>query len=68
MKNRKNAALNQEGGSYLIHQVWEHDLKKLDKETVETQENWIGRKKDYSKELSKEKMPLTSHVARFYYF
>jgi len=56
--------VNSQGGSYLIHQVWEHDIPKLNKETVETQEGWVGRKKDWSAELPKDKMPPSAHVAR----
>jgi porphyrinogen peroxidase len=63
-EERSEAGINKSGGSFLIHQKWEHDLKKLNKETVETQEGWVGRKKDWSAELPKEKMPPTSHVSR----
>lgn len=58
------AVIPQTGGSFLIHQVWQHDLQGLKNIGQREQEGWIGRKKDWSEELSEKEMPLTSHVRR----
>jgi len=63
-EERSEAGINKNGGSFLIHQKWEHNLPKLNKETTETQESWVGRKKDWSAELPKDKMDPNAHVAR----
>jgi porphyrinogen peroxidase len=65
-ENRLEAGTNDFGGSYLIFQKWEHNLKKLNKETIKKQEDWVGRSKGWSEEIPKEKMPSTSHVSRFH--
>lgn len=52
------------GGSFLIHQVWQHDLQSLRRVEQREQEEWIGRKKEWSEELSEKEMPITSHVRR----
>jgi len=63
-KKEKKAAVNSCGGSYLIHQRWEHNLKYFNQLDLNTQQHTFGRKKDWSAELSKEVMKPTAHVAR----
>jgi len=59
---RKFAAINKTGGSFLIHQRWEHNLDLFNKFSLKEQENIFGRKKDNSEEQSK--MLETAHVKR----
>lgn len=61
---RSFAALNRTGGSFLIHQRWEHNIDFLRKETTKEQERWVGRVKSDSEEHSKEKIDVSSHVTR----
>jgi len=63
-EERSSAGINSNGGSYLIHQRWEHNIPLLNKENIQTQESWVGRKKHNSEEIPKEKMPKNSHVSR----
>jgi putative iron-dependent peroxidase len=58
------AVIRKTGGSFLIHQVWEHDLKKLKKIGHKEQEGLVGRSKDWSTEITEKEMPLHSHVRR----
>src|SRR5690348_298514 len=53
---RFEAAVTNTGGSFLIHQRWEHNLDALAKMTLAEQEDIIGRKKDWSAELPQNKM------------
>ena len=50
------------GGSILLLQKWIHDAREWESQTVERQEQVIGRRKPDSEEL--EDKPADSHVAR----
>ncbi len=63
-EERIDAAVTSTGGSFLIHQVWEHDLKALKKIGHKEQEGLVGRSKDWSNEMNEKEMPLHSHVRR----
>merc|ERR1711974_77860 len=52
--------VNDDGSSFIMTQVWEHDIKSLHKKSVAEQEAVIGRTKDYSVEL--DPLPKDSHV------
>ncbi|ADM97132.1 Dyp-type peroxidase [Dickeya dadantii] len=53
-----------EGGSYVFVQRWEHNLRQLNRMSVEQQEQMIGRTKHDNEELSSESRPVTSHLSR----
>ncbi|CAD8139381.1 unnamed protein product [Paramecium pentaurelia] len=61
-QQRQKVAVNERGGSYMIHQIWHHKLDWLDKVTEEDQEKMVGRKKSNSFEL--RPLPIDSHVTR----
>lgn len=52
------------GGSYVLVQRWQHNLKQWARFSVEEQEQIIGRTKKESKEIEADKRPETSHVSR----
>ncbi|WP_409310486.1 Dyp-type peroxidase [Pectobacterium sp. B1J-3] len=52
------------GGSYVFVQRWEHNLKQLQRMSVEQQELMIGRTKQDNEEISAEQRPATSHLSR----
>jgi len=54
-EERTLAAVNSNGGSFLIHQRWEHNLKTVDNMSIQDQENMVGRKKDWSAEQDQKK-------------
>ncbi|KAL9646424.1 hypothetical protein ABK040_006422 [Willaertia magna] len=61
-EDREEAALNKSGGSFLLHQRWKHK-RNLDKlYSLREQEEFVGRERQSG--MEKEKLPLTSHVAR----
>ncbi|ANQ47954.1 Dyp-type peroxidase [Flammeovirga sp. MY04] len=53
-----------EGGSFVFHQKWVHDLQKFNELPVSVQEKIIGRTKVDSIELEGDDMPVDSHVSR----
>jgi len=61
---RREAALLPNGGSYIIHQRWVHNLKYLNSLPKQEQEHIIGRTKEDSAQIPKASMKKTSHVAR----
>jgi putative iron-dependent peroxidase len=63
-KKRGYAALNKTGGSFLIHQVWEHDLDALKAFSLKQQETMVGRLKNDSVEHTKDMIDPSSHVTR----
>lgn len=52
------------GGSYVLSQRWEHNLKMFNRLAVNKQEQIIGRTKESNEELEGDDRPATSHVAR----
>ena len=52
------------GGSYVLVQRYEHNLRQWQRFTTEQQEQIIGRTKHDSEELPPEQRPDTSHVSR----
>lgn len=52
------------GGSYVFAQRWEHNLRQLQRMSVEQQEQMIGRTKQGDEELPAEQRPATSHLSR----
>ncbi|MCW2475070.1 Dyp-type peroxidase [Candidatus Symbiopectobacterium sp. NZEC151] len=52
------------GGSYVFVQRWEHNLKQLQRFSVEQQEQMIGRTKQDNEEIPAEQRPTTSHLSR----
>ncbi len=52
------------GGSYVLSQRWQHNLKMFNRLAVEKQEQIIGRTKESNEELEGDARPATSHVAR----
>jgi len=52
------------GGSYVISQRWQHDLKAFNQLTVPEQEKVVGRTKEKDVELEGDVMPKDSHVSR----
>ncbi|EJD6408489.1 Dyp-type peroxidase [Providencia sp. CRE-3FA-0001] len=52
------------GGSYVLVQRYEHDLRKWDRFTEPEQEKMIGRTKHDSVELDEDVRNVTSHVSR----
>jgi len=63
-EEREQVATNKQGGSFLIHQRWEHNLKAFESFSLKDQEDVFGRKKDTSVEQQKDKMKITAHVNR----
>jgi len=60
--SRRDAALLPNGGSYVIHQRWIHNLDFLHSKPQDQQEAIIGRSKEDSAEISKSKMKKYAHV------
>lgn len=52
------------GGAIVFSSTWEHDLHKFHAQSVEDQENVIGRTKADSIELEGDDLPVNSHVGR----
>ncbi len=52
------------GGSYVFVQRWEHNLKQLQRFSVEQQEQMIGRTKQDNEDIPAEQRPITSHLSR----
>jgi len=61
---REAAALDSQGGSYIVAQTWYHDLARFDGEPTHRQEAIIGRTKYEDIELEGDDMPANSHVSR----
>jgi porphyrinogen peroxidase len=61
---RTEAGVNSIGGSYLIHQRWEHNLEYFNSLPLKEQEDVFGRSKDWSAEQDAKKMKIQAHVAR----
>eukprot|EP01080_Neovahlkampfia_damariscottae_P002951 gene2951-4961_t len=61
---RTEAGVNSNGGSFLIHQRWEHNLDYFHSLPLKEQENVFGRSKDWSAEQDQKKMKIQAHVAR----
>jgi len=62
--SRRGAALLPNGGSFVIHQKWIHNLDFLHSRSQSQQEAIIGRTKEDSAEISKSQIKKTSHVSR----
>lgn len=52
------------GGSYVLVQRWEHNLKQLNRMSVGDQEMMIGRTKVANEEIDGDARPVTSHLSR----
>ena len=52
------------GGSYVLVQRWEHNLKQLNRMSVGDQEMMIGRTKEANEEIDGDERPVTSHLTR----
>lgn len=52
------------GGSYVLVQRWEHNLKQLNRMSVGDQEMMIGRTKEANEEIDGDDRPVTSHLTR----
>ncbi|MEW7311838.1 Dyp-type peroxidase [Buttiauxella gaviniae] len=52
------------GGSYVFVQRWEHNLKQLNRMSVNDQEMIIGRTKEVNEEIDGDERPETSHLSR----
>ncbi len=52
------------GGSYVLVQRWEHNLKQLNRMSVPDQEMMIGRTKQDNEEIDGDERPVTSHLTR----
>ena len=52
------------GGSYVMVQRWEHNLKQLNRMSVPDQEMIIGRTKEANEEIDGDERPDTSHLTR----
>ncbi|WP_312974720.1 Dyp-type peroxidase [Atlantibacter sp.] len=52
------------GGSYVLVQRWEHNLKQLNRMSVPDQEMMIGRTKQDNQEIDGDERPVTSHLTR----
>ncbi|MBS0848887.1 Dyp-type peroxidase [Citrobacter sp. JGM124] len=67
-ENRRNVAIIQNGidagGSYVLVQRWEHNLRQLNRMSVHEQEMVIGRTKQENEEIEADKRPVTSHLSR----
>jgi porphyrinogen peroxidase len=52
------------GGSFVLGQLWRHDLSAFNTLSVAEQENVIGRTKADAVEFDEERMPADAHVGR----
>ncbi|WP_435927356.1 Dyp-type peroxidase [Dryocola sp. BD613] len=52
------------GGSYVFVQRWEHNLKQLNRMSVDDQEMIMGRTKEANEEIDGDERPATSHLSR----
>lgn len=52
------------GGSYVLVQRWEHNLKQLNRMSIPDQEMIIGRTKEANEEIDGDLRPDTSHLSR----
>jgi putative iron-dependent peroxidase len=55
---------NGAGGSFVIGQLWRHDLASFNELSVPEQENVFGRTKEDAVEFDDERMPADAHVGR----
>ncbi len=53
-----------DGGSYVMVQRWEHNMKALDRMKIQDQEKLFGRTKEANEEMEPEDRPVTSHLTR----
>ncbi|MDR9890795.1 Dyp-type peroxidase [Pseudenterobacter timonensis] len=67
-ETRRDVAVIKEGvdagGSYVLVQRWEHNLKQLNRMNVTDQEMIIGRTKQDNEEIDGDLRPATSHLSR----
>ncbi|WP_086870878.1 Dyp-type peroxidase [Kosakonia pseudosacchari] len=67
-ERRREVAIIQDGvdagGSYVMVQRWEHNLKQLNRMSVGDQEMMIGRTKETNEEIDGDARPETSHLTR----
>ncbi|AHJ77162.1 Dyp-type peroxidase [Kosakonia sacchari] len=67
-EKRREVAIIQDGvdagGSYVMVQRWEHNLKQLNRMSVDDQEMMIGRTKETNEEIDGDARPDTSHLTR----
>ncbi|WBU50646.1 Dyp-type peroxidase [Kosakonia pseudosacchari] len=67
-EKRREVAIIQDGvdagGSYVMVQRWEHNLKQLNRMSVGDQEMMIGRTKETNEEIDGDARPDTSHLTR----
>ena len=67
-EKRREVAIIQDGvdagGSYVMVQRWEHNLKQLNRMSVGDQEMMIGRTKEANEEIDGDVRPDTSHLTR----
>ncbi|TCC14322.1 Dyp-type peroxidase [Kosakonia quasisacchari] len=67
-EKRREVAIIQDGvdagGSYVMVQRWEHNLKQLNRMSVGDQEMMIGRTKEANEEIDGDARPDTSHLTR----
>jgi putative iron-dependent peroxidase len=67
-ENRRLVAVINEGvdagGSYVLVQRWEHNLKQLNRLSVHDQEMIFGRTKQENEEIDGDARPATSHLSR----
>lgn len=67
-ETRRDVAVIKEGvdagGSYVLVQRWEHNLKQLNRMSVADQEMIIGRTKQDNEEIDGDLRPVTSHLSR----
>ena len=67
-EKRREVAIIQDGvdagGSYVMVQRWEHNLKQLNRMSVGDQEMMIGRTKEANEEIGGDARPDTSHLTR----
>ncbi|WP_039055807.1 Dyp-type peroxidase [Enterobacter sp. Bisph1] len=65
---RREVAIIQDGvdagGTYVMVQRWEHNLKQLNRMSVGDQEMMIGRTKEANEEIDGDQRPVTSHLSR----
>jgi len=66
--DRREVAVIQDGidagGSYVMVQRWEHNLRQLNRMSVSDQEMMIGRTKEANEEIDGDVRPQTSHLTR----
>lgn len=67
-ETRRNVAIIQDGidagGSYVLVQRWEHNLRQLNRMSIHEQERVIGRTKHKNEEIEPDDRPITSHLSR----